>query len=561
MLAHRRLYVCEYNVWGIIPACSGCNAGCALEHHARMFGKLCLSACSFGYATQLELAKTYFLAEDACTQEVVCEYNVRGIILACSGCNAGCALEHHARMFGKLCLSACSFGYATQLKLAKACFLAEDACTQEVVCEYNVRGIILACSGCNAGCILEHHARLFGKLCLSACSFGYATQLKLAKACFLAEDACTQEVVCEYNVRGIILACSGCNAGCILEHHARMFGKLCLSARSFGYATQLKLAKACFLAEDACTQEVVCEYNVRGIILACSGCNAGCILEHHARMFGKLCLSARSFGYATQLKLAKAYFLANAGCILEHHARMFGKLCLSARSFGYATQLELAKTYFLAEDACTQEVVCEYNIRGIILACSGCNAGCALEHHAAMVDKHDVWQAFADRLLCFARDSFAGSGAFLQRNMKELQCTDSRMSDQCGGRWDERGTKPLWADSYFEVYRYCVYMFWYFWISSIQNISVFNWGLSLQHLTTMWIPIYHITSVLYTGTTFWVSKTAQRIQSKGFSTWINIHHHEQESYGFPIHGHMMAYEHMKTPMNWRPCPFVGRQTM
>ena len=99
-----------------------------------MFGKLCLSACSFGYATQLELAKTYFLAEDACTQEVVCEYNVRGIILACSGCNAGCALEHHARMFGKLCLSACSFGYATQLKLAKACFLAEDACTQEVVC-------------------------------------------------------------------------------------------------------------------------------------------------------------------------------------------------------------------------------------------------------------------------------------------------------------------------------------------------------------------------------------------------------------------------------------------
>jgi hypothetical protein len=184
---------------------------------------------------------------------------------------------------------------------------------------------------------------------------------------------------------------------------------------------QLELAKTYLLAEGVCTQEVVCEYNVRRIIPACSGCNAG--------------------------------------CALEHHARMFGKLCLSACSFGYATQLELAKTYFLAEDACTQVVVCEYNIRGIILACSGCNAGCALEHHAAMVDKHDVWQAFADRLLCFARDSFAGSGAFLQRNMKELQCTDSRMSDQCGGRWDERGTKPLWADSYFEVYRYCVYMF------------------------------------------------------------------------------------------------------
>ena len=103
---------------------------------------------------QLELAKTYLLAEGVCTQEVVCEYNVRGIILACSGCNAGCALEHHARLFGKLCLSACSFGYATQLKPAKACFLAEDACTQEVVCEYNVRGIILACFGCTAGCIL-----------------------------------------------------------------------------------------------------------------------------------------------------------------------------------------------------------------------------------------------------------------------------------------------------------------------------------------------------------------------------------------------------------------------
>ena len=469
--------VCEYNVRGIILACSGCTAGCILEHHARMFSKLCLSVCSFGYATQLKLAKACFLAEDACTQEVVCEYNVRGIILACSGCNAGCILEHHARLFGKLCLSACSFGYATQLKLAKAYFLAEDACTQEVVCEYNVRGIILACFGCTAGCILEHHARMFGKLCLSACSFGYATQLELAKTYFLAEDACTQEVVCEYNIRGIILACSGCTAGCILEHHARMFGKLCLSACSFGYATQLKLAKAYFLAEDACTQEVVCEYNVRGIILACSGCNAACILEHHARMFGKLCLSACSFGYATQLKLAKTYFLAEdactqevvceynvrgiilacsrctAGCILEHHARMFGKLCLSACSFGYATQLELAKTYFLAEDACTQEVVCEYNVRGIILACFGCNAGCSLEHHATMVDKYDVWQAFADRLLCFARVSFAGSGAFSQRNMKELQCTDSRMSDQCGGRWDERGTKPLWADSYFEVYR------------------------------------------------------------------------------------------------------------
>ena len=77
-------------------------------------------------------------------------------------------LEHHARMSGKLCLSACSLGYVTQLELARACFLAEDACTQEVVCEYNVRGTNQACSGCDAGSSLEHHAWSIMRGCLAS---------------------------------------------------------------------------------------------------------------------------------------------------------------------------------------------------------------------------------------------------------------------------------------------------------------------------------------------------------------------------------------------------------